>query len=101
MSTETITTDRGEAPVYRAGTLAYLDSFAGMIPVTVIKVGSGPGIGYHAAPASGEITARVNVTRGGYTRGEIITRGAHDIVPRAQHYYRGGCGRINSLYVWA
>jgi len=54
-----------------------------------------------AAPASGEITARVNVTRGGYSRGEIITRGAHDIVPRTQHRYRGGHGRINSLYVWA
>jgi len=100
MTTKTITTERGEAPVYRAGTLAYLDSFAGMIPVTVLSVTS-PGHGWQAAPASGEITARVNVTRGGYSRGEIITRGAHDIVPRTQHRYRGGHGRINSLYVWA
>lgn len=96
---DTIATDRGEAPVYRAGTLAYLDSFAGMIPCTVLEVAR-PGIGYQAAPASGEITARVNVTRGGYRRGELVTRGAHDIVPRDRHRYCNGSGRINSLYAW-
>lgn len=99
---ETVMTERGPAPVYHAGTLAYLDSFAGMIPCTVTNVIT-PGFGYVAAgPVSltGEIQVRINVTRGGYARAEVITCSAHDIVPRAQHYYRSGTGRINSLYVW-
>lgn len=100
MSPETVITDRGEAPVYHAGTLAYLDSFGGMIPCTVVEVLL-PGTGYIVAPKSGKIRARINVTRGGYHRGEIGLFGAADVVPRNHHHYRGGSGRINSLYAWA
>jgi hypothetical protein len=95
----TTTTERGTAPVYRAGALAWFDSFAGMIPCTVITVAR-DGCGWVAAPDSGEITARLNADRGGYARGEIITAGAHDIVPRAQRSVRRGRYRINPVYVW-
>jgi hypothetical protein len=90
-------TDRGMAPVYSAGSVACLDSFAGMLRATVTRVIE-RGIGYQATPASGQIEVRMNVTRGGYTKGEVIICGAHDIVPLG---HRLGSNRIASLYVWA
>jgi hypothetical protein len=98
---ETIATDQGNAPVYHAGALAYLDSFAGMLPVTVTEI-IAPGYGWCVAggPNVGEIRVRLHVTRGGYTRGEIITRTAHNVVPRPQHHYRSGLCRINPFYAW-
>lgn len=93
-------TERGEAKVYRAGEKAYLDSFGGMIKCVVVSVDE-PGIGYAVTGRdAGKITVKLTVTRGGYARGELLTMGASQVVPRAQHYYRRGIGRINSLYAW-
>jgi hypothetical protein len=98
-TTEVRETGRGRAPVYRAGALAWLDSLAGMIPVTAIAVIQ-DGCGWTVAPASGEIRVRVNADGHGYRRDEIITAGAHDIVPRAQRTTRRGRHTINPVYVW-
>jgi hypothetical protein len=103
--TETITTAETiahgyrDVPVYRAGALAYLDSFGGMLPVSVLEVIT-PGYGWIVAPASGEIRVRLNVTRGGYTRSEVITEPAHKIVPRDRVRYRNWHARIDSGYAW-
>lgn len=97
---ETITTDRGNITVYHAPALAFLDSFGGMLPVSVLEV-IRPGYGYVAAgpdSLTGEIRVRVNVSRGGYSRGEIITSKAHDVVPRDRRRPRG---HINSDYMWS
>jgi hypothetical protein len=82
---------------HRAGELAYLDSFGGMLPVTVVSVeqeGSGR---IAAGPGQGEITVRLNVTRGGYRKGEEITQKACNVVPRDHTRPRG---HINSDYRW-
>jgi hypothetical protein len=97
---DTIDTDRGPAQVYRAGAPAYLDSFGGLLPVTVLEVITA-GFGYQVAPRSGEITVRLNVTRAGYTRGEVVTSGAYEIVPRGQVRLRQYSSRIDPLYAWA
>jgi len=87
--------------IHHAGELAYLDSFGGMLPVTVVSVeeeGSGR---IAAGPGQGSLTIRPNVTRGGYQRGEIIAgQKACSVVPRDHHHYRGGHGRINAEYRW-
>jgi hypothetical protein len=82
---------------HRAGELAYLDSFGGMLPVTVVSVereGSGRTV---VGPDEGELTVRLNVTRGGYRKGEQITTKAHNVVPRDHTRPRG---HINSDYRW-
>jgi hypothetical protein len=90
----------GQPCQHGAGELAYLDSFAGMVPCTVLQVGES-GLGRVAAGAGeGSVTVRVNVSRGGYRRGEEITVRAFDVVPRSHHYYRAGSGRVNTTYYW-
>jgi len=98
-TTETIASGYRDVPAYRAGALAYLDSFGGMLPVTVLEVIT-PGFGWRVAPASGEIRVRLNVTRSGYARGEIITEPAHKIVPRRQVRQHAYSDRIDSGYAW-
>lgn len=98
---ETTDTERGQTPVYRARTLAYLDVFSGVVKVTVLEVIK-PGDGFRAAGGDmlGEIKVRVNATVGAYERGEVLTERACKIVPRSHLRYRGGSARINSLYAW-
>jgi hypothetical protein len=88
-----------DVTVYHAGELAYLDSFAGLLPVSVLEVIT-PGDGWQVAPSSGEISIRMNVTRGGYCNREVITRAAHNVVPRKQVIKRDFTDRINSDYRW-
>jgi hypothetical protein len=99
-TTEVTETERGRAPVYRAGTRAWIDSAAGMIPCTALEVVT-DGCGWIVAPASGVIRIRVNADQGGYRRGEVITGPASDIVPRPQRFTRHGSHWVNALYVWA
>jgi hypothetical protein len=98
-TTETIAHGYRDVPVYRAGEPAYLDSFGGILLVTVLEVIT-PGYGWIVAPASGEIRVRLNVTRGGYTRGKVITEPAHKIIPRDRVRYRTYHARIDSSYAW-
>ena len=92
---------RAVACVHRAGELAAMDAFlSGMLPVTVVEVVS-PGVGWQVAgPDTGEISVRVNVTRGGYQRGEVVSCKACDIVPRDHLYQRDHSVRINTQYRW-
>ena len=85
--------------VYRTDDPAYLDSFGGMLPVTVLEVVI-PGDGWQVAPPSGEIRVKMNVTRAGYRKSEIIISSAHNIVPRSQVIHREYSDRVISLYRW-
>ena len=42
----------------------------------------------------GKIRARVDETRGGYAKGEIVVMGPHDIVPRDRLYPCINCGMV-------
>ena len=71
---------------YRAPTSAFIDGFGGCTRCTVIEVIE-PGAGNQFM--RGKIRARVDETRGGYAKGEIVVMGPHDIVPRDRLYSRG------------
>ncbi len=88
-----------EPAVYRAGDPAYLDSFGGLLPVTVLEVVT-PGDGWQVAPPSGEIHVKMNVTRAGYHKGEVLLEPAHKVIPRSQVIHREYSDRIISLYRW-
>lgn len=67
---------------YKAPTQAFLDTFSGLIPCTVIAVNK-PCRGNNVG-SQDELTVQVNETRGGYTAGEIIQRSAKNTPPRTQ-----------------
>lgn len=82
--------------VYNVGTLAYLDTFAGMIPCKVIRVEK-PGSGQYVA--NGSITVKLTATRGAYKKGEILDRqSASQVVPRNHRYIRSGIYRVRTNY---
>jgi len=67
---------------YYPGTKAYIDSFSGLIPCTVLTVAqecSGKIVGF-----KDDLVVRVDKTTGCYIRGESVSFAAHKIVPRAQ-----------------
>lgn len=84
------------ATPYGVGTKAYVDSFAGMIPCVVTEI--------HKPNANGivigqeELTVRIEETRGGYAKGEIVKRSAAYTPPRKQRILRGYSYRINTAY---
>jgi hypothetical protein len=82
---------------YRAPTSAFIDGFGGCTRCTVIEVIE-PGAGNQFM--RGKIRARVDETRGGYAKGEIVVMGPHDIVPRDRLYSRGCHFYINTQYAW-
>jgi hypothetical protein len=64
----------------RIGSLAYFDSFAGLIPCKVIAITGPPGV---QTPTSWvRVIAAVTVDKSPYRRGEIVDGGAFWIVPR-------------------
>jgi len=82
---------------YRAPTSAFIDGFGGCTRCTVIEVIE-PGAGNQFM--RGKIRARVDETRGGYAKGEIVVMGPHDIVPRDRLYSRGCHSYINRQSAW-
>jgi hypothetical protein len=80
-----------------AGALAYLDSFGGLVPVTVTRVIE-PGHGSRAT--QGKIEFRVNANKGGYRKGEIATSSAANVVPRSNVRQRKWGARIRVDYEW-
>lgn len=84
------------ATAYGVGTKAYVDSFGGMIPCVVTEI--------HKPNANGivighdELTVRIEETRGGYTKGEIVKRSAAYTPPRKHRILRGYSYRINTAY---
>lgn len=84
------------AKAYGVGTKAYVDSFAGLIPCVVTQI--------HKPNANGitigrdELTVRMEETRGGYTKGEIVTRSAAYTPPQKQCVRRDYSRRILTAY---
>jgi hypothetical protein len=74
------------------GTLAYLDTFAGLIPCKVT-----------AAHDERHVTVRVTADRRAFRRGELITSrvGSGGVIPRTAVYTRGGQYRIAGFDVIA
>ncbi len=71
--------------------LAYYDCDAGMLPCTALR-----------ELDNGNIALRVNVTRGGYKRGEIIEGSPLWTIPRA-HYHKSRRGPFyyyTTPYTW-
>lgn len=77
-------------PTLKSGTLAYLDTFAGLVPVRVLSVteepreGPGPYFDLTFGGARTTIRAKVKVTanRGAYKVGDEIESSSIDVVPR-------------------
>jgi len=70
------------SPVLRAGILAYLDTFAGMIPCKVLRVTALEPI-HTDGTVLHEATVRLTAGRRAYRRGEEFTELAHHVVPRS------------------
>lgn len=85
-----------EPDVFRAGILAYVDTFSGLVPCKVVRVIEASTL----SVTSGRIEVMLTAARGAYKRGEILIDNGHDVVPRSRVYVRGGQFRIQSGYVW-
>jgi hypothetical protein len=57
--------------ILKAGSLAYLDCFSGMVPVKVLSV------------TAKDASVRVTATRGAYRKGEVMTWRHSRVVPRS------------------
>lgn len=64
-----------QLPVLEAGTKAYIDSFAGLIPCVVLAIRERELYGCEA-------TVKVTAARPGYQRGEEVTRASFFFIPR-------------------
>lgn len=76
---------------YEVGTLAYVDTFLGLVPCKVTAI------------TDQTVTVRLTATRGTYQRGEILTERHPWVIPRACVYRsRQHCGqeRIRNAYRW-
>lgn len=83
--------------------LAYIDSFAGLIPCRVESIYShcGPsGMTGNKTPRNMYFVVTVTATRGAYKRGDKVNESARWIVPRSAIYRRGYHYKI-AAYDWA
>lgn len=71
--------------IYPIGTLAYFDSFSGLIKCKVIGHGE-----------CGEVRIRITVSKGAYVKREIIEYPNLWIVPRDRVFIRSGQYRIKA-----
>lgn len=85
-------------PTYGVGTKAFMDTFAGLIPCTVVEI--------HVPKARGwvcgrqeELTVQVDEDGHGYAKGELLKRSAFFTPPRV-HRRTGILYRINTGYVY-
>ncbi len=81
---------------YGVGTLAYLDSFAGMVPCEVLKVTPGP------CSSAYSVTVRITANSGAYRRGDVETTSPIWVLPRdyVVQSRRFGQAMIRGGYVW-
>lgn len=87
--------------VFKAGALAFYDTFAGMVPVKVLKVHK-PGSGRMATgPGAGSLDVQITATRGAYKKGEILRDlKASSVVPRKMAKSSGFSQKILTAYRW-
>lgn len=84
--------------IYTSGTLAYFDSFSGMLPCKVVKVIQG---GFGNSVSEGQVEIVMTSTTKSYSRGERLVLAAHLVVPRPHRIQRAHKYRINSNYYWS
>lgn len=65
----------GALPTLRVGELAFLDSFAGLVPCRVLAIGD-------ASEALRSVRVKVTATRGAYRRGEEVESNVLNVCPR-------------------
>lgn len=73
-----------------AGELAYLDTFAGMVPCKVLEVREGGQL----------VTVEVTAQRGAYKVGDRITQRWEWVIPRTSVHRRRFTTRIINNYRW-
>ncbi len=83
-------------PDYRTPQPVFIDTFGGAVKGTALEVIE-PGDG---SRFNGKIRVKVNETRGGYRKGEVVILNAHTVVPRKHRRVRSGQYRINTQYAW-
>ena len=78
------------------GSLAYFDSFNGLIPCRVTDIR-----GLNGLASNGQtVTVELTVKRAAYRKGEIITTSGLQIVPRDAVRIRSGIKRIAPYHVF-
>lgn len=82
---------------YKAPRAAFIDGFGGLTSCTVIEVIE-PGEGNQFE--KGKIRVRVDETRSGYSKGEVLVLGPRSIVPKDRLRERGYHYRIDTRYAW-
>lgn len=78
---------------HKAGELAYLDTFSGLVPCKVLAVLES-GDGHHCS--GGRLMIRLTAGRGAYRKGEVLDERAFSVIPRS-HARRN---KINVDYCW-
>jgi hypothetical protein len=77
----------------KTGELAYLDTFAGLVPCKVVKMEGASGF-----PSSSQtVVVKLTTSKGAYRRGEIIESNGLHVVARGAVYVRGGQFRIKAF----
>ena len=82
-------------PILKANSLAYFDSFSGLIPCKVICINGPSG----RASSEQKVMVRLTANRRGYKKGEVLTEWALHVVPRDAVYFRDHSARIGSYLV--
>ena len=74
----------------KTGDLAYLDTFAGLVPCKVVSM-----TGENGRPSSSQtIVVRLTASKGAYKRGETIESNGLHVVARGAVYVSSGMFRI-------
>lgn len=87
------------AKEYRAGTLAYIDSFGGMIECRIVEVRK-PCYGFTLGNFD-DLLVEITEDKGGYRKGERVEKPAFHCLPRSHRVLRGYHYRINAEYKYA
>jgi hypothetical protein len=84
-----------QVPALKTGNLAYLDTFAGLIPCKVLAI-DGP-----SGPVSltQRVAVRITSPRRGYAKGDIVIESALHVVPRPAVHFRNDNARIGFYHV--
>ena len=81
--------------ILKSGSLAYVDTFSGMIPCKVLGIRGISGI----ASSEQDVDVILTATRGAYKKGERLTWRGHKVVPRRAARFRKYGTRILQYHV--
>ena len=74
---------------YPTGTLAYIDTFAGLVKCKILEI----------LPCKW-VRVKITATKGAYMKGEVQTRCFHWVIPRKQLRIKSGIYRILNNYTY-